>query len=114
MHIEPGVLGADFVYTDGWLSEDEGGADRIQLLSPFRATGDVMEATENPFAKFMHCLPALHDTKTEVCALIAKEYEIDGTEVSDEVLESKASIVFDQADNRMQTIKAVLVATIEG
>ncbi|WP_168879201.1 ornithine carbamoyltransferase [Rhizobium sp. P28RR-XV] len=116
-HVGSGVLGADFVYTDVWLSmgENESAwAERIQLLSPFRVTAEVMAATENPYAKFMHCLPAFHDTKTEVGARIAREYGIDCMEVTDEVFESHASIVFDEAENRMHTIKALLVATIGG
>ncbi len=116
-HVGSGVLGADFIYTDVWLSMGENEAawaERIQLLSPFRVTTEVMAATENPYAKFMHCLPAFHDTKTEVGARIAKEYGIDCMEVSDEVFESRASIVFDEAENRMHTIKALLVATIGG
>jgi ornithine carbamoyltransferase len=114
-HVGSGVLGADFIYTDVWLSmgENESAwAERIRLLSPFRVTAQVIEATENPYAKFMHCLPAFHDTETEVGARIAKEYGIDCMEVTDEVFESHASIVFDQAENRMHTIKALLVATI--
>ncbi len=114
-HVGSGVLDADFIYTDVWLSmgENESAwAERIRLLSPFRVTAEVMEATENPYAKFMHCLPAFHDTRTEVGARIAKEYGIDCMEVTDEVFESRASIVFDQAENRMHTIKALLVATI--
>lgn len=116
-HIRPGVLRADFVYTDVWLSmgEDEAAwADRIRLLSPYCVTTDVMTATENPYAKFMHCLPAFHDRNTDVGARIFQQFGLDCMEVTDEVFESKSSIVFDQAENRMHTIKALLVATMEG
>ncbi|WP_280138596.1 efflux RND transporter permease subunit [Mesorhizobium sp. 1M-11] len=95
------VEGADFIYTDVWLSmgEDKAGwADRIGLLTPYRVTKDVMASSGNPHVKFMHCLPAFHDTDTEVGAYIAREYGIDCMEVSDEVFESDASIVFDQAE----------------
>jgi ornithine carbamoyltransferase len=111
------VRGADFVYTDVWLSmgEDEAAwADRIRELTPYRVTRDVMVATGNPHTKFMHCLPAFHNAETEVGADIAKRFGIDCMEVTDEVFESAASIVFDQAENRMHTIKAILVATIGG
>ncbi len=111
------VRGADFVYTDVWLSmgEDEAAwADRIRELTPYRVTRDVMVATGNPHTKFMHCLPAFHNVETEVGADIAKRFGIDCMEVTDEVFESAASIVFDQAENRMHTIKAILVATIGG
>jgi ornithine carbamoyltransferase len=109
------VKGADFIYTDVWLSmgEDESGwAQRIRLLTPYRVTRDLMEATCNPYTKFMHCLPAFHDTRTEVGARVARHYGIDCMEVTDEVFESPASVVFDQAENRLHTIKAILIATI--
>ncbi|WP_454856775.1 ornithine carbamoyltransferase [Rhizobium binxianense] len=115
--IATGVKGADFVYTDVWLSmgEDESAWEkRIELLSPYRVTREVMKATGNRYSKFMHCLPAFHDTNTEVGRQIVKKYGIDCMEVTDEVFESTASIVFDQAENRMHTIKALLVATIGG
>jgi ornithine carbamoyltransferase len=111
------VRGADFLYTDVWLSmgEDEAAwAERIRELTPYRVTRDVMAATGNPYTKFMHCLPAFHNAETEVGADIAKRFGIDCMEVTDDVFESPASIVFDQAENRMHTIKAILVATIAG
>jgi ornithine carbamoyltransferase len=111
------VRGADFVYTDVWLSmgEDEAAwADRIRELTPYRVTRDVMAASGNPHTKFMHCLPAFHNAETEVGADIARRFGIDCMEVTEEVFESAASIVFDQAENRMHTIKAILVATIGG
>jgi ornithine carbamoyltransferase len=109
------VKGADFIYTDVWLSmgEDESAwDDRIKLLTPYRITHKLMASTGNPYTKFMHCLPAFHDTETEVGRLAASKYGIDCMEVEDAVFESEASIVFDQAENRMHTIKAILVATI--
>ncbi|AZO16696.1 MULTISPECIES: ornithine carbamoyltransferase [unclassified Mesorhizobium] len=109
------VEGADFIYTDVWLSmgEDKSAwAERIRLLTPYRVTSEVMSASGNPHVKFMHCLPAFHDTETEVGASVAREFGVDCMEVTDQVFESGASIVFDQAENRMHTIKALLVATI--
>ena len=111
------VKGADFVYTDVWLSmgEDEASwPERIRELTPYRVTREVMAAAGNPYAKFMHCLPAFHNAETEVGADTAKRFGIDCMEVTDDVFESPASIVFDQAENRMHTIKAILVATIAG
>ncbi|MET3649164.1 ornithine carbamoyltransferase [Phyllobacterium ifriqiyense] len=113
--VESCVMDADFIYTDVWLSmgEDESGwAERIKLLTPYRVTCELMNATGNPYTKFMHCLPAFHDTQTDVGAHISQKYGIDCMEVTDEVFESGASIVFDQAENRMHAIKAILVATI--
>ncbi|TGQ05688.1 ornithine carbamoyltransferase [Mesorhizobium sp. M2E.F.Ca.ET.219.01.1.1] len=107
--------GADFIYTDVWLSMGEDKSawpERIRLLTPYRVTSEVMSASGNPHVKFMHCLPAFHDTETEVGASVAREFGIDCMEVTDQVFESGASIVFDQAENRMHTIKALLVATI--
>ncbi len=115
--VEEAVKGADFLYTDVWLSmgEDEAAwPERIRELTPYRVTREVMAATVNPHTKFMHCLPAFHNAETEVGADIAKRFGIDCMEVTDEVFESPASIVFDQAENRMHTIKAILVATIAG
>ncbi len=115
--VDDAVKGADFVYTDVWLSmgEDEAAwTTRISDLTPYRVTAEVMAATGNPYAKFMHCLPAFHNAETEVGADIAKRFGIDCMEVTDEVFESPASIVFDQAENRMHTIKAILVATMAG
>lgn len=109
--------GCDFVYTDVWVSmgePDEVWAERIKLLTPYRVTADIMAATGNPHAKFMHCLPSFHNRQTEIGERIFNEYGIDCMEVTEEVFESEASVVFDQAENRMHTIKAVLVATIGG
>ncbi|MEO5806450.1 ornithine carbamoyltransferase [Devosia sp.] len=116
-HIPEAVAGADFLYTDVWLSmgEDEGAwPARIQALLPYRITTDIMASTGNPYAKFMHCLPAFHNADTEVGADILQRFGLHCMEVTDEVFESAASIVFDQAENRMHTIKAILVATIAG
>jgi ornithine carbamoyltransferase len=110
-----GVDGCHFLYTDVWLSLGEPAekwGERIALLKPYRVTADVMARTGRPDTKFMHCLPAFHDAGTTVGARIRDEFDIDCMEVTDEVFESPASIVFDQAENRMHTIKAVLVATI--
>ena len=109
------VNGCDFVYTDVWVSMGEPDSvwkERIELLTPYRVTADIMTATGNPHAKFMHCLPAFHIRETEVGEKIFQQYGVDSMEVTEEVFESEASIVFDQAENRMHTIKALLVATL--
>lgn len=108
-------VGADFVYTDVWVSMGEPKdiwRQRIELLLPYRVTADLMRMTGNPHAKFMHCLPSFHDLETAVGAEIGREFGLDCMEVTNEVFESSASIVFDQAENRMHSIKAILVATI--
>jgi ornithine carbamoyltransferase len=110
-----GVRGADFVYTDVWLSMGEpkqAWGDRIALLRPFQVTAELLRATGNPAVKFMHCLPAFHDRHTAVGEEIFEHTGLDALEVTDEVFESPASIVFDQAENRVHTIKAVMVATL--
>ncbi|MFC0219329.1 ornithine carbamoyltransferase [Pseudochelatococcus lubricantis] len=107
--------GSDFVYTDVWVSmgePDSVWAERIKLLTPYRVTAEVMAATGNPHAKFMHCLPSFHNRETEIGEKIFQQYGIESMEVAEEVFESKASVVFDQAENRMHTIKAVLVSTL--
>lgn len=109
------LSGADFVYTDVWLSMGEAKekwADRIRLLTPYRVTEDVMATTRNMHGKFMHCLPAFHNKETTVGEEIARQFGIECMEVTEGVFEGPSSIVFDQAENRMHTIKAVLVATI--
>ncbi len=109
------VAGVDFVYTDVWLSMGEpesAWAERIRLLQPYQVDRDLMEAVGNREVKFMHCLPAFHNRATKVGEEIFRKFGLDGLEVSEEVFESPASIVFDQAANRMHTIKAVLVATL--
>jgi len=107
--------GCDYVYTDVWVSmgePDSVWAGRIRLLTPYRVTSEAMALTGNPHAKFLHCLPAFHNRDTEVGEAVFQAHGIDCMEVTDEVFESPASVVFDQAENRMHTIKAVLVATI--
>ena len=108
-----GVKGADAVYTDVWasLGEEEKFAERIALLNPYQVNSDLMSKTGKPETIFMHCLPSFHDTKTEIGAKVKEEHGLDAMEVSDEVYRSRHSVVFDQAENRMHTIKAVMVAT---
>ena len=109
------VAGADFLYTDVWLSMGEPASEwdeRIDQLLPYQVNAEVMAATGNPATKFMHCLPALHNLQTEVGRQIHNRRGLAALEVTDEVFESPASIVFDQAENRMHTIKAVMVATL--
>ncbi|MDR0991103.1 MAG: ornithine carbamoyltransferase [Propionibacteriaceae bacterium] len=119
--IDEGVAGVDFIYTDVWVSMGEPKdvwLERIPMLMPYRVTRAMLERTGNPNVKFMHCLPAFHDSRTTMGADILRDVTLadgdDGLEVSDEVFESPASIVFDQAENRMHTIKAILVATLAG
>ena len=116
--VAAGVRGADFVHTDVWVSmgePKEAWAERARQLAPYQVNAGVMAATGNPNVKFMHCLPAFHDLKTKVARDMQEVTGLsDGYEVSDEVFESPASIVFDQAENRMHTIKAVMVATLVG
>jgi len=114
---EEAARDCDFVYTDVWVSMGEPDSvweERIKLLTPYRVTSKIMAATNNPHAKFMHCLPAFHNRETEIGEEIYQKYGIDCMEVTEEAFESKASIVFDQAENRMHTIKAVLLSTIGG
>jgi ornithine carbamoyltransferase len=116
-NVKQAVAGCDFVYTDVWVSMGEPEsvwAGRIEKLTKYRVTAEVMEATGNPHAKFMHCLPAFHNRETEIGEKIFQQFGIDCMEVTEDVFESPASVVFDQAENRMHTIKAVLVATIGG
>ncbi|ASJ72274.1 ornithine carbamoyltransferase [Granulosicoccus antarcticus] len=113
--VDTAVENVDFIYTDVWVSMGEAQekwAERIELLSPYQVTTEVMASTGNPRTMFMHCLPAFHNTETTVGAEMKEKFGIDCMEVTDEVFESEASIVFDQAENRMHTIKAVLVATL--
>ncbi|MCM3300489.1 ornithine carbamoyltransferase [Streptomyces pseudogriseolus] len=113
--VAEGVAGVDFVYTDVWLSMGEPPElwdERIALLRPYQVTSAVLQATGNPRVKFMHCLPAFHNSDTTVGAKIAARTGMTALEVTDEVFESSHSIVFDQAENRLHTIKAVLVATL--
>jgi ornithine carbamoyltransferase len=113
--VTDGVRGADFVHTDVWVSMGEPKEvwdERIALLGPYAVTTQVLDATGNPDVKFMHCLPAYHDLGTKVGQEIYERHGLTSLEVTDEVFESPRSVVFDQAENRMHTIKAVLVATL--
>ena len=112
---DEGVKGVDFLYTDVWVSMGEDSAkwdERVELLKPYQVNGDLVARTGNPAVKFMHCLPAIHDRHTKVGEDMFQRFGLDGMEVTDEVFESERSIVWDQAENRMHTIKAVMVATI--
>lgn len=114
-NVEEGVKGCDFIYTDVWVSmgeADEVWKERIELLKPYQVNKAMMDATGNPKCKFMHCLPAFHNRETKVGEEIFQKFGLDGMEVTEEVFESPASIVFDEAENRMHTIKAVMVATL--
>ncbi len=109
------VRGVDFVHTDVWVSmgePDSVWSERIKLLLPYQVNAALMAATENPKAKFLHCLPAFHNRETKIGEDIFRKFGIEAMEVSDDVFESPASVVFDQAENRLHTIKAVLVATL--
>jgi len=115
--VADGVRGVDFVYTDVWVSMGEPKevwAERINLLKPYQVNMDLIALTGNPSVKFMHCLPGFHDRHTKVGEDLFQATGMAALEVTDEVFESKHSIVFDQAENRMHTIKAVLVATLGG
>ena len=113
--LDEGVKGVDFLYTDVWVSmgEDKGAwGKRIKLLTPYQVNKSTLDRTGNPRVKFMHCLPAFHNRDTRVGEEIYQEYGMDGLEVTEDVFESEHSIVFDQAENRLHTIKAVMVATL--
>ncbi|MFF4558194.1 ornithine carbamoyltransferase [Streptomyces sp. NPDC001422] len=113
--VADGVRGADFVATDVWVSMGEPKevwAERIGALSPYAVTMDVLRLTGNPDVRFLHCLPAYHDLGTAIGREIHAAYGLDSLEVTDEVFESAHSVVFDQAENRLHTIKAILVATL--
>jgi len=113
--VDEGVKGVDFVYTDVWVSMGEPKevwADRIGKLLPYQVNTELMNKTGNKNTKFMHCLPAFHNTDTKVGQQIFEDHKISAMEVTDEVFESEKSIVFDEAENRLHTIKAVMVATL--
>jgi len=110
-----GVVGADFLYTDVWLSLGEPADlwdERIDLLLPYQVNRALLEATRNPDVRFLHCLPAFHDTRTEIARHIFETRGLEAMEVTDDVFESPASLVFDEAENRLHTIKALMVATL--
>lgn len=113
--IATAVRDVDFLYTDVWVSMGEPESvweDRIKRLKPYQVNGKLLEMTGNKKVKFMHCLPAFHDRNTKIGEDIYQKYGLEAMEVTDDVFESEASIVFDQAENRMHTIKAVMVATL--
>jgi len=113
--VEEGVKGCDFLYTDVWVSMGEPDSvweERIKLLKPYQVNKKAMDLTGNPNCKFMHCLPAFHNRETLVGEDMFKKFGLEAMEVTDEVFESNASIVFDEAENRMHTIKAIMVATL--
>ncbi len=113
--LDSGVLGCDFLVTDVWVSmgePEEVWAKRVKLLQPYQVNASAMEKTSNPDVKFMHCLPSFHNDLTVVGGEIKEKFGLDSMEVTDDVFESDASVVFDEAENRVHTIKAVMVATL--
>ncbi|GAB2765889.1 ornithine carbamoyltransferase [Terrabacter koreensis] len=113
--VAEGVRGVDFVHTDVWVSMGEAKevwAERIETLTPYQVNAEMLAATGNPRVKFMHCLPAFHDLETKVGRDVHEQFGLKELEVTDDVFESDASVVFDQAENRMHTIKALMVATM--
>jgi ornithine carbamoyltransferase len=113
--VDEGVRGVDYLYTDVWVSMGEDQSvwkERIELLKPYQVNLDVIQRTGNPKVRFLHCLPAFHNCETKVGQQIYEQYGLEGMEVTEEVFESEYSIVFDQAENRMHTIKAAMVATL--
>lgn len=114
-NVDEAVKGVDFLYTDVWVSMGEPEsvwADRIKLLKPYQVNKEVVKKTGNPKVKFLHCLPAYHNRQTKVGEDVFQKFGLDGLEVTEDVFESPASIAFDEAENRMHTIKAVMVATL--
>jgi ornithine carbamoyltransferase len=114
-NVDEAVKGVDFLYTDVWVSMGEPESvweERIKLLKPYQVNMDVVKKTGNPHVKFLHCLPAFHNRETKVGEEIYRKFGLDGMEVTEDVFESKHSIVFDEAENRLHTIKAVMVATL--
>jgi ornithine carbamoyltransferase len=114
-NVADAVRGADFLYTDVWVSMGEPDSvweERVRLLKPYQVNEQVIKMTSNPSVKFLHCLPAFHNRETKVGEDIFRKYGLDGMEVTEDVFESPLSIVFDEAENRLHTIKAVMVATL--
>jgi ornithine carbamoyltransferase len=114
-NLEKGVKGCDFLCTDVWVSMGEPEdvwKGRIELLKPYQVNAAAMEKTGNPDIKFLHCLPAFHNRETAIGDDIYQKFGLDAMEVTEEVFESAASVVFDEAENRVHTIKAVMVATL--
>jgi len=115
--VKEGVAAADFLYTDVWVSMGEDASvwdERVKLLKPYQVNKELIAASGNPHVKFMHCLPAFHDRNTEVGEEMFERFGLDGMEVTNDVFESPRAIVWDQAENRMHTIKAIMVATLGG
>ena len=113
--VDAGVKGIDFIYTDIWVSmgePDEVWKERIAMLMPYQVNARLMERTGNPDCKFMHCLPSYHNLDTKAGKEVYEKFGLDGIEVTEDVFEGRNSIVFDEAENRMHTIKAVMVATL--
>jgi ornithine carbamoyltransferase len=116
-NIDEAVKGADFLYTDVWVSMGEPESiwfERVKLLKPYQINRDIIQKTGNPNVKFLHCLPAIHNRETLIGEEFYQKFDFDGVEVTDDVFESEHSIVFDEAENRLHTIKAVMVATLAG
>ena len=113
--IQSAIKGADFLYTDVWVSmgmPDSYWEERIKLLRPYQVNTELLQRTGNAQVKFLHCLPAFHNKDTKIGKQICEKYGMDGIEVTEAVFESEHSVVFDQAENRLHTIKAVMVATL--
>ena len=116
-NVEEGVKGVDFIYTDVWVSmgePEEAFQERINLMMPYQVNAEMMKKTGNPKCKFLHCLPAFHNRETQIGEEIYQKFGVEAMEVTDEVFESPASVVFDEAENRVHTIKAIMVATLGG
>ena len=114
-NVQEGVLGCDFLYTDVWVSMGESASawdERVKLMTPYQINMDTIKATGNPNVKFMHCLPAFHNDETTIGKEVSEKYGMSGLEVTEDVFESDYSIVFDEAENRMHSIKAIMVATL--
>jgi ornithine carbamoyltransferase len=113
--VDEGVKGVDFIYTDVWVSmgePDHVWEERIKLMLPYQVNQAMLNKTGNPNVKFLHCLPAFHNRQTTIGEQIYQKFGVEAMEVNDEVFESPASVVFDEAENRLHTIKAVMVATL--
>jgi ornithine carbamoyltransferase len=114
-NVEEAVKGVDFLYTDVWISMGEPESTwgrKIEMLRPYQVNANIVTVTGNPDVKFMHCLPAFHNRETEIGEQIFERHNLDSMEVTEEIFESERSIVFDQAENRLHTIKAIMVATL--
>ncbi|MGB0360000.1 MAG: ornithine carbamoyltransferase [Endozoicomonas sp.] len=115
--VEDAICDCDFLYTDVWVSMGEpmdAWDERVKLMIPYQVNSAIMQKTGNPHVRFLHCLPAFHNDETAIGKKVANKYGMNGLEVTEDVFESEASIVFDQAENRMHTIKAVMVETLYG